>query len=218
MMNKIYLWFFLGLVPLFSNGQNFHPGIKAGMGGAFFRNTDIRHEFSFAYSMGAFVNYTINEDRKKGISVQAEFLFSQKGGYSYAPVTDVSPFYPISNKKLSYDLYYLEVPVLLKISDRERSSQIYNTWEQSSRLYAMAGLAPSFFLHGRSRYDIFNGADIRNGQSIDVGVILNAGVEYKTRLERLLFLEARVNHGLRNAFHGAPMRNFTYMILSGIRF
>lgn len=202
---KIVFQFVLLIIPFFSHGQVFRPGLKAGIGGAFFKNTDIKNEYSFAYLLGAYGNYTVNKD--KTISIQTEVLFSMKGGASYMILTNVSP-YPIADKKLSYDLYYLEVPVLVKLSARG----------ELSRPYFMTGLSPAFFLEGKSRYDIFNGAEITNADAFDLGWVGSIGIEYNISRIQLLFLEARVNNGLRNVFQDTSISNFTYVLMSGIRF
>lgn len=202
---KIFFQVVLFLIPLCTFGQSVRPGLKAGMGGAFFKNTDIKNEYSFAYLIGAYANYAVNKD--KSISIQTEVLFTKKGGASYVVLSDVKP-YPIPDQKLNYDLYYIEVPILVKFCTRG----------ELSRGYFMTGISPALFLKGRSRFDIFNGSEIMNENSLDIGWIGSIGIEYNISRVQLLFLEARVNNGLRDVFHDTNIRNFTYALLSGIRF
>jgi hypothetical protein len=149
--------------------------------------------------------------------LQAEALFTQKGGASYKAFSSVEP-YPIPDKKLTYALCYLEIPVMIKISSKESYTQLYAALAEPYRVYAMTGLAPAFFLKGRSKFDIYNGSPINNANTFDIGWVSSIGIEYRIKRTTLLFVEGRVNNGLRKVFADNSVKNFTYSIMSGIRF
>lgn len=212
---RLYYFLFFISFPVFSSGQSIYPGIKAGLGGSFFKNSDVKEEYTFSYSMGVFTNYTLREDKR--LSLQIEVLFASKGGASYNVFSEVQP-YPIANKKLTYELYYLELPIMVKASSKESYTQLYAALAEPYRVYAMTGLAPSFFLKGRSKFDIYNDSPITNANSFDIGWVSSIGIEYRITRHTLLFVEGRVNNGFRKVFDHSSVKNFTYALMSGIRF
>jgi len=215
MVHKLLYLLVFATLPVLSSGQSIFPGIKAGLGGAFFKNSDVKDEYTFSYSMGVFTNYILTEDKR--LSMQVEVLFASKGGASYKIFSDVEP-YPIADKRLTYELYYLEIPVMIKVSSRESYTQLYAALAEPYRVYAMTGLAPAFFIKGRSKFDIYNGSPINNANSFDIGWASGIGLEYRINRRTLLFVEGRVNNGFRKIFDHTSVKNFTYALMSGIRF
>jgi hypothetical protein len=127
---------------------------------------------------GVFLRYGVT-----GIfAIQSELLLSKKGAKD-------NGWQDINSNPIeaSMNLNYLEIPLLVRIAFPAE-------WKVRPNLYA--GPALGILLSAREKVGGEN-VDIKGlYKSTDVGIVLGAGVDYRTE-KGLLFLEARYEMGLR---------------------
>jgi hypothetical protein len=214
MKRLIILFLFLSHI---SFGQTSY-GVKGGFGDAWFRSTystiySAPRAILPAYSLGGYLNYSLGN-----FSIQHELFFSHKGAAFLFPVTN-SNNDPLPGKaKNSTNLNYLEIPISLYYSFKEKENTAY---------FGM-GLAPSILLTARQRNKYLTNVWVRNIRSqlnaFDLGYIITVG--YK---KNRFFAEARLNIGLRRVFPiisytnqsiqniNINIRNNVFMILVGMK-
>jgi hypothetical protein len=133
-------------------------------------------------------------DRDKTVGFLGEINFQQRGGSS--TLGDV-------------DLYYLSIPVLLRIGAGD-----------AVNVYAIAG--PSFDIKiGESESAVDDGVElVQDWEGIDIGITFGGGLEFGGHF----LVEARVNWGLRNIaasallFEGEKLTNRSFALQAGFRF
>jgi len=102
-------------------------------------------------------------------------------------------------------IYYLQVPLLLRINGGSRS-------RSGVSVYGIAGPAVDL----KIGEDLGNISDTDEFESVDIGLVLGAGVE----LARFI-IEGRYEKGLRNIYSdadGVEVKTQTFAILVGVRF
>jgi len=127
--------------------------------------------------------------------VMGELLYAKKGA-------------SLKNASTNVDLYYLEIPILMRINIGSGSAN-------GARVYLLAGPVADVLLKGKQ-----GGIDVKdNYESLDVGAKFGVGVEYL----RMLF-EVQENIGLRNvlksnnAAAADKIHTRTFAVLVGVRF
>ena len=170
-----------------STGGGVGFGIK---GGPIFSSFDAAQE-DFGNNSGFQGGLFFGGNRRGVIGVQGELLYAKKGAEAV-------------------DIYYLEIPILLRINIGSRSLNGVN-------VYGLGGPVADVQIKatdadGDSVTDLFERAD--------VGFLLGGGIE----ITRFL-VEARYNWGLRNVtrdglidFGVAEIKNRSFAVLFGIRF
>jgi hypothetical protein len=170
-----------------STGGGVGVGIK---GGPIFSSFDAAQE-DFGNNTGFEGGLFFGGNRRGVVGVQGEILYAKKGAEAV-------------------DLYYLEIPILLRINVGTSSLNGIN-------VYGLGGPVADIQIkatdtNGDSVTDLFERAD--------VGFLLGGGIE----ITRFL-VEARYNWGLRNVtrdglidFGVEEIKNRSFAVLFGIRF
>lgn len=174
--------------------QGFGIGVKGGYLTTTFDSaatTDV-----FNSNNGWMFGVWFGGNRNGLVGVQGEIMYAKKGSKE-----------DFLNRTLTYDNYYLEIPILARINIGSQS-------RNSISVYGLAG--PVFDVLLKAEQD---GIDIKdNYESLDIGVLFGGGIE----ISRLL-LELRYNRGLKNVLKGgggnaADIKTHTFAILAGVRF
>jgi hypothetical protein len=171
-----------------------HEGIGIGVkGGPVFASLSQAQNTSFKNSSGFLFGLFLGGNRPGAVGVMAEIDYAKKGSKD-----------TFGN---ALSLYYVEIPVLLRIN-------IGSSSLNGVSFYIIGGPAFAIQLKGS-----LNGVDVKSQyQTLDINYIIGAGVEI-TRF----ILEGRVDNGLRNVNKGnlattSAIHNRALEILFGFRF
>lgn len=200
-------WIIIGLLIVWG-GCNLLPaqaqitskGIKAGVNVADFYGTDIDEidqDSKTGVILGSFVTYNLNPL----FALQPELLISMKGTTRKA-----TSF----NREEIYNLFYLEFPLLAKLTVPTVSAA-------SPNLY----LGPSFAVKLSDDLEV-NGTTVNdaNVKSSDFGLIMGGGIDYQIGYNKLIF-ELRYSLGLQKIDDSEASRdwkNRTVSVMMGYAF
>ena len=121
-------------------------GVKGGFNGATFSGTDSKgSEYKAGFAAGAFLNFPITEN----VSVQPEFLYSQKGA-------SVDTYQGLANRTLKSTVGYVDIPVLVR----------YTVGEDGKGLFFEGGPQGSLVVSNR---DFFQTGGINTQQNENTG-------------------------------------------------
>jgi opacity protein-like surface antigen len=122
-------------------------GVKGGFNGSTFSGADSKgSEYKAGFAAGALINFGISDN----LSVQPEFLYSQKG----ASIDN----YGASGYTFKSTLGYLDVPIAIR----------YNIGEDGKGFFVEVGPQGSFVLHQRSFVEDGSGKEVASlGTSTD---------------------------------------------------
>ena len=167
-------------------------GVGAKVGPLF--STFTADNLSFKNKTGLMGGIWFGGNRSGAVGIQGEVLYAKKTAETQVPAATT-------------DLYYLEVPVMLRVNVGSRS-------REKVAGYVIVGPAADIKLKAKQ-----NDLDVSdNYEGLDIGVIGGAGVE----ISRFL-VEGRINWGLRNVVAGnlantTKITTRTVAILFGVRF
>lgn len=175
------------------NQQGFGFGIKGG----FLFNSAKSAQRDFGNETGTAIGIFFGGNRTGDIGVMGELLYVKK----FAPSSPTST-------TLDAKVYYLEIPILLRINIGDHSVNGFN-------VYGIVGPVVDIRLNAKLKV---NDLDIKKRyEGVDLGVIAGGGVEF------LRFIaEARYNWGLRAVNSGdfgntTEIKGRTFYILFGFR-
>ncbi len=183
-----------------SAGKVWETGLKVGM--SYFNL--VGDETSFTdYKAGLSVGGFVMRKIHNNVGVQAEVLYTMKGGKDASKLTE------LPNK---YTLTYLEIPVLAKVvlphsADRPK--------KPSYRSVGGEGLTPGFYvgpvvaINLNAEYTIADSArtvDVSCVNTIDYGLALGGGFDSALPKGRMLF-DLRFTFGLSKIFDMDPSPN-----------
>jgi outer membrane protein with beta-barrel domain len=179
------------VAPPQSSGHSQGFGIGAKVGPLFSSLNDP----AYSNRTGLIGGLWFGGNRNGVVGVMGELLYAKKGAN-------------LTNASTNVDLYYLEIPVLLRINIGSGSAS-------GARVYGLVGPSVDVLLKGKQ-----NDIDVKdNYESVDVGLKFGIGVEYLRML-----IEAQENIGLRNVLKVGDaggvteVKNKTFAILVGVRF
>lgn len=161
----------------------------------------------FAYSAGGFMTVSFGK-----FELQPEFLLTKKSASanttrSFMSGTDLI----VVSREDTYDLTYLEIPILLKKSGRTG--------------YVFGGLSLGILLDGtyeQSYTQTTNGApvpgdsdsgDIDGLDSFDLGLVVGGGARF-----RYMTVDARLSLGLQSIDSSRDVKNLTFSVMTGYHF
>lgn len=145
-------------------GEAWEKGVRAGLDLATFRGDfsellDLKGKFGF--TGGAFVAFPVS----RMVAIQPEALFVMKGAKTVVEGTDPSGN-PTGAEDIFWDLSYLEIPVLLRVSPIPEAAM-------QPRLF----LGPNFGISLGGRFHSnFGSEDITDLKAVDVGATGGVGV------------------------------------------
>ena len=150
---------------------------------------------NFSKNNGFELGIFFGGNRTGTVGVMGEVLYAKKGSKN-------------PNGSLQVDLRYLEVPILLRINMGSRS-------RSGVSVYGLVGPVFDILMKGTDG----NSLDVKkNYESLDLGVLVGAGVE----VTRLL-IEGRYNIGMKNVLKGGggnatDIKSRSFALLFGVRF
>jgi outer membrane protein OmpA-like peptidoglycan-associated protein/opacity protein-like surface antigen len=180
-------------------GAKLAPSLERHLGERVGSNAE--NAFKSGYSFGAGLRYALSRD---WLSVQTELLYATRGSNVDLEGRTEGSFY----------FTYLEIPLLARarfpLSDEVRPTLSG---------YAMLGPSVSFLL-GAEGEDAGGTMSLgREGlNEVDLGVIAGLGVTWEVTPEWVLSLEARYDHGFRDAFNDADTKNQAFLLTFGVDF
>jgi hypothetical protein len=177
-------------------------GVKAGLNSGWL--TPLEDETpDITHRRGPVGGVWVRTPLTRGLSFQAEGLFSEKGSHWDFP----------GFASWAYRVRYFEVPLLARAD--------FGAPASTTRMFAVAGAAPAFKLSARTTVG-FEGQTVTRDTpdafySVDVGLVGGAGVEIGRAQ-----VEARYTHGLRHINtddngEGDRVRNRVFSVLLGFR-
>ena len=167
-------------------------GVGAKVGPLF--TTYSADNLNFKNKTGLMGGIWFGGNRSGAVGIMGEVMYAKKSAETQIP-------------SATTDLYYLEIPVLLRVNVGSRS-------REKVAGYVIVGPAADIKLKAKQ-----NDLDVSdNYEGLDIGVIGGAGVE----INRFL-VEGRINWGLRNVVAGnlantTKITTRTVAILFGVRF
>lgn len=182
----------LGLAARSEAGSPVHFGTEGGLTLSSLSGVDVSNiGDSLSSHIGFAAGLFFQVDVSKTFAIEAEALYSQKGSDALQTGTSVT-----------FDLSYVEVPVLLKF---------YLPMEVV-KPYAFVGGAMNFNVLAQQ---VTSGTptDISNIKSTDVGVIGGVGVDIDK-----WFINARYELGLNDISDTTKVQNGTLMVMTGVSF
>jgi Outer membrane protein beta-barrel domain len=176
------------------SGGGRHEGFGIGAKvGPIFTSFSSDQNYSYSNRAGLIGGLWFGGNLPGVVGVMGELLYAKKGA---------------KQAGLTTDLYYLEIPVLLRVNLGSGSVN-------GARVYLLGGPVADILLKGK-----LNDVDVKsNYQSVDAGVKFGIGVEYL----RLLF-EVQENIGLRNVLSTegggdvVSIKTRTLEVMVGVRF
>jgi hypothetical protein len=175
-----------------SGGGSRHGGVGVGVKGGFLYTSFSAANANYKNDSGWIAGLFFGGNRPGVLGLMGEVMYAKKSAKSGA---------------VPVDLYYLEIPILLRLNAGTNSLNGVN-------FYGIAG--PAFDIRLQAKVDGINFKD--NYESLDIGAIAGGGIE----ITRFL-IEARYNWGLRNVLKASgggvteiKTRSFAAMV--GIRF
>ncbi len=133
----------INMSELTEDAKNYASKLKQGFGG------------------GVFITYHFTEI----VAIQPEILYFMKGTkFDYDP--------PDRGADTRWDISYIEIPVLLKITP---------SLSEKARLHFSAGPAISFLLSAKIKSDLdtMDGLDLKEStETVDMGIALGVGIDY----------------------------------------
>ena len=181
-------------------------GVKAGLNmSSLSSNVDDELKSKMGFAAGAFVNF----DLGKGLSIQPELLYSQKGA-KYSETIDGESY------TLSMNLDYVDIPVLVKYAFQMPDSAL------APCLYA--GPYFGFKASAKFKYDLAGetGSEpIEDLKSTDFGMVFGGGLDFALGTGKLT-LDVRYALGMQNLAvdtgDGETTKNGVFQVLLGFRF
>jgi len=166
-------------------------GVKGGLLFSSFKETGESFKNNNGFEAGIF----FGGNRAGAVGVMGEILYAKKGAKD-------------STGTFAVDLYYLEIPVLLRVNLGSANKN------KGAIVYVIGG--PAFDINLKAQQ---NNIDVKsNYESLDLGIIGGAGVE----ISRFL-VEGRYNWGLRNVLKANggtanDVKSRSFALLAGFRF
>ncbi|MFO7652739.1 MAG: porin family protein [Candidatus Krumholzibacteriia bacterium] len=185
-------------------------GIKAGI-----TYTQVTNDIlgDSDHTMGFAAGFTLNYQLAPGIAVQPEVLYVQQGGKYDVLIADQGV--PIGRAELTWDLDYVQVPVLARVSLPVIGSFLPSIV-----------VGPALAFKVSSEFSRESGdVELETGELEDIGstdLSLIAGVAFKIGAGPAgVTVDARYNLGLSNVYDGdgtAEIKNRGFQVLAGIAF
>jgi hypothetical protein len=182
-------------------------GIKAGLSISNYIDRTSDYENKLGYCGGFFFTLDINNF----LSVQPELLFSLKGGRTELTFTGEESPDSLGTYWWNENLYYLEVPLLVKLSIA-----------QSKPLNAFLLCGPAVGIKLKAKYKIDESSIVADGDladvsSMDYSMIFGAGLEIKIA-QKVVSLDGRYVMGLTPCFQEGDDKNRVISVMVGYSF
>jgi hypothetical protein len=208
--------------------QNFHFGLKVAPALAWLKSDTKGYESDgsiFGFSYGLITDFNFAQRYAFGTGIDITY----RGG----KFKSVENFKTILNEdsiistSSTYNLQYIEIPLILKLKTNEIGSVTY---------FMQIGLAPGVSIRARQSYTATTQTTVAgvphntsaSEDKIDVmedinnfnlSMILGAGIEYTLSGQTVLLGGIQFNNGFLDAFDGTPKVNTNYLALTlGILF
>ena len=181
-------------------------GMKAGLSLSNYNTSILDYKCKLGYCGGAFVTFDINNF----LSIQPELLFSMKGGKIEQTFTGEESPDSLGTFWWNENLYYLEVPLLIKLSVA-----------QSKPLNAFLLCGPAMSVKLKAKYKIDNSmvvdGDLADVRGTEYSMIVGVGAEIKIA-SKVVSLDGRYVMGLTPAYKEGDDKNKVFSVMLGYSF